>query len=195
MIRTYFNQRAAIWDKTVAENDRTKLERMASRLNIKPGSSVLDIGSGTGIFIPYLLDHIGQTGKLIALDIAEEMLKVAKAKGFMGDIEYLCADVTNLPVWDETFTVVVCYSSFPHFQDKLKALREMNRVLENSGRLFICHTLSRTQVNEIHRSIPAVRDDTIPDEDEMKALLQAAGFTNIRIEDQDDSYLVSARKP
>jgi len=195
MIRTYFNQRAAIWDKTVAENDRTKLERMASRLNIKPGSSVLDIGSGTGIFIPYLLDHIGQTGKLIALDIAEEMLKVAKAKGFMGDIEYLCADVTNLPVWDETFTFVVCYSSFPHFQDKLKALREMNRVLEDSGRLFICHTLSRTQVNEIHRSIPAVRDDTIPDEDEMKALLQAAGFTNIRIEDQDDSYLVSARKP
>jgi len=195
VIRTYFNQKATVWDKTVAETDQSKLKRMASRLKIKPGESVLDVGSGTGVFIPYLQRHIGETGKIIALDIADEMLKVSRCKNFNGNIDYLCADVETLPIQNEIFNAVVCYCSFPHFQDKLGALREIKRVTKNGGFIFICHTSSRTQINEIHRSIPSVRDDSIPDEDKMKTLLKAAGFADISIEDQSESYLASARKP
>ena len=49
MIRTYFNQMAVIWDETAVEKDEVKLKLMAQRLNIKPGSSVLDVGTGTGV--------------------------------------------------------------------------------------------------------------------------------------------------
>jgi len=195
VIRAYFNQRAAIWDETVAEKDISKLEQMAERLNIEPGSTVLDVGTGTGVFIPFLLRKIGRSGRIICLDIAGEMLSKAVAKGFNGNIDYLCADVTKIPLDDETFDFIVCYSSFPHFQNKSRALAEMNRVIKSGGSLFICHTSSRATINQIHRNIPAVQNDTIPDKDEMQIMLSMAGFTDIKIADDSESYLATARKP
>jgi len=195
VIRTYFNQRAAVWDETSSEKDMAKLERMAQRLNIEPGSTVLDVGSGTGVFIPFLSSKVGKNGRLIALDFAEEMLRKARAKGLNGNIEYLHADMTSAPLLEEVFDVAVCYSSFPHFQDKLRTLSEVNRVLKSGGRLFICHTSSRAKINQFHRQISAVENDIIPDEVEMQIMLSMAGFTDIKIDDSSDSYLASARKP
>jgi len=193
VIGEYFNQRAGIWDETSSETDMTRLELMSRRLKIKPGSTVLDVGCGTGVFIPFLLRRIGGEGRLVALDVAEEMLKRARAKGFK-DIEYLLADVTSIPLGDEIFDAVVCYSSFPHFQDKPRALAEIKRVTKSGGRLFICHTSSRTVVNRLHRQIPAVANDIIPDKPEMQLMLSRAGFTDIKIEDSKESYLARARK-
>jgi ubiquinone/menaquinone biosynthesis C-methylase UbiE len=193
MTKEYFNQMAASWDKIAAERDTTKLERLAQSLDIKPGSTVLDVGTGTGVFVPFLLKKIGKSGHLVALDFAEEMLKKAQAKGFRGNIDYLNADITSVPLPDEVFDAVVCYSSFPHFHDKPKALREINRLLKKGGKLFICHTSSRAKINEIHRGIAAVADDTIPDSFEMRNMLVETGFTDIKISEATDSYLVSAR--
>lgn len=195
MTRAFFNQRAAIWDETCCEQDTAKLEQMSERLNIEPGAIVLDVGSGTGVFLPSLLNKIGQHGRIIALDVAEEMLKKAQAKCLNGKIYYLHASITSIPLRDEIFDVVVCYSSFPHFQDKPKTLLEMNRVTKSGGRLIICHTSSRTEINDIHRQIPTVANDIIPDESEMQIMLSQAGFNDIKIDDGSDSYLASARKP
>ncbi len=194
MIRAYFNQKAANWDETSLERETTKLERMAKRLDIKPGSIVLDVGTGTGVFIPFLLREIGKGERIVALDIAEKMLRRARAKGFSGNIDYLCADVTNIPLRNEIFDIIVCYSSFPHFQDKSRALTEMKRVIKRGGRLLICHTSSRDKINEIHRQIPAVQNDIIPDKSEVQEMLSIAGFIEIKIDDSE-SYLASARKP
>ena len=80
MTKTFFNSRAGHWDEMVAEKDANKLKTMAERLDIKPGSSVLDVGTGTGVFVPYILESIGEKGRLVCLDFAEEMLEKAKAK-------------------------------------------------------------------------------------------------------------------
>jgi len=122
------------------------------------------------------------------------MLGRAKAKGFNGNMDYLCADVTNIPLRNEIFDIVLCYSSFPHFPDKSRALAEMNRVIKRGGRLLICHTSSRARINERHRQISAVENDILPDEGEMQSLLSLTGFVNIKIDDSE-SYLASARKP
>ena len=195
MIKEYFNEKAVIWDETVAERDTTRLEHMAKRLNIRLGSTVLDVGTGTGVFLPFLISKIGKNGRIVALDFAEKMLRRAQAKGFNGNVDYLQADVANIPLPDEIFDIVVCYSSFPHFQDKPRALVEINRVTKGGGRLLICHTSSRAIINEFHRQIPAVGNDTIPDEPEMQFMLSMAGFVDIKIEDNSQSYLASARKP
>ena len=194
MIRAYFNQRAAIWDEAIAEKDTARLKNMADRLHLKSGFTVLDVGTGTGVFLPFILEKIGSNSRIVALDVADEMLLRARAKGFNGNICYLCADIMDIPLDDAVFDAVICYSSFPHFQDKPKAFAEIYRVLKNGGRLSICHTSSRAQINEIHRSIEVVRHDTIPEKDEMLAMLSQAGFTEIQIDDESDSYLVSAVK-
>ena len=147
------------------------------------------------LFIPFLLSEVGENGRIVALDFAGGMLRKAHAKGFNGNIDCLCADVVNVPLADEVFDAIVCYSSFPHFQDKTVALAEINRVIKSGGKLLVCHTSSRSQINGIHRQIPAVANDIIPDEDKMQIMLSGAGFTDIKIDDNRGSYLCSARKP
>ena len=84
MIKTYFDEKAAIWDETVAEKNTAKLEALAKWMDIDPGSTVLDVGTGTGIFVPYILRKIGSTGKLVCLDLSNEMLKRCIDKGYKG---------------------------------------------------------------------------------------------------------------
>jgi len=192
--KDFFNSRAATWDEQVAEKDVSKLKAMAARFDIKAGATVLDVGTGTGIFVPYLLEKIGREGKLVCLDFAEEMLKIARAKGFKGNVSYLCADIENNHLADESFDAVVCYSVFPHFNDKVKALKEIYRLLKKDGKLFICHTSSRQAINEIHRSLPAVCNHLFPENEDTHRMLSEAGFKEIRISDGEDDYLVSARK-
>ncbi len=194
MLRAYFNDRAARWDETVAEKDAAKLACLADRLDIKPGSVVLDVGTGTGVFLPYILRKVGDAGQVIALDFAEAMLREARSKGFPGNVRYLQADVASIPLRDAICDAIVCYSSFPHFPDKPKALKEMARVLRDGGLLVICHSSSRTRINEIHHRIPAVCNDTLPAADVMKDMLDGADFTDVTVEDGGESYFLSARK-
>ena len=194
MTRVFFNQKAAAWDEKHCEQDTAKLEVLAERLEIEPGATLLDVGSGTGIFLPFLLKKLGKQGVLVALDYAEEMLRKARGKNFSQRIGYLQGDVASLPLRSEIFDACVCYSSFPHFQNKPKALAEMNRVLKEGGWLFICHTSSRSEINQVHCQIPALANDIIPVESEMKSLLERAQFTNIRIAEDANSYLATAQK-
>jgi len=194
VIRSYFNEKAETWDVMVAEKDSSKLRGMVERLHIAPGAKVLDVGTGTGVFLPFLLEAVAQNGQIVAIDVAEKMLCKAQSKNLGGNTVYICADVIDIPVEGGQFDAVVCYSSFPHFQDKLKAMREINRVMKNGGRLHICHTSSRSTINEIHENLPVVTNDTIPGENDMQKLLSASGFTDISIDDNPDSYLCQATK-
>ena len=195
MVRAYFNESAARWDEASSETDGAKLATMASRLAIAPGALVLDVGAGTGRFLPFLLKSVGAGGRVVALDFAEEMLQQARRKDLGGDISYVCADVGSIPLRDGVFDAVVCYSSLPHFPDKPRALAEMGRVLKPGGRLYVCHTSGRESINGIHRRIPAVAGDLLPDECEMRRLLEAAGFVDVTVDDGGESYLASASKP
>jgi ubiquinone/menaquinone biosynthesis C-methylase UbiE len=194
MTRSYFNRQADIWDERIAEKDITRLASLAERLDIRLNDTVLDVGTGTGVLVPFLLGKVGPEGKLVCLDAAEKMLAKARAKNFKGDIEYICADISRTRFEDEAFDAVVCYASFPHFQDKAGALKEIRRVLKKGGKLFICHTSSRTSINQIHQRIPELSHDLIPDDREMRQLLLLAGFGQISLHDEAGSYLATAAK-
>lgn len=195
MIREYFNDQADSWDSHASERNPHKLEQMANRLDLKQGSTVLDVGTGTGVFLPYIIRMVGVIGHVIAIDIAEKMLLQAQKKNLKGKISFLCADVENIPLRSETCDAVVCYSSFPHFQDKLNALREISYVLKTGGSVFICHTSGRNEINRIHMNVPVLHHDLLPDSTDMARLLETAGFSEIGVEDGEESYFAFGRKP
>jgi len=192
--REFFNQRASIWDETAAEKEQSKLRGLVKRLRLPKGAAVLDIGSGTGVLLPFLLEAIGPNGKVFALDFAEMMLSQARRKLGSENVSFLLAEVDDIPLLSRNCDAVVCYSSFPHFPDKPQALSEMHRVMRTGSRLHVCHTSSRKAINRRHRSIPSVRNDVIPTEKQMRRLLAQAGFCEISVEDSGDSYLASAMR-
>ncbi|MFC2024598.1 class I SAM-dependent methyltransferase [Chloroflexota bacterium] len=194
MSRIFFNQHAHNWDSTRSEQNTSRLRQMAGRLPLSPGATLLDVGSGTGVFLPLLLSKIGESGTVVALDYAEEMLRIARRKYPDGQFHYLQGSATDIPIRNEIFDAVICYSCFPHFKNKPKALGEMHRVIKDGGRLYICHTQSRGEINHLHHNIPGVQHDMIPEEGKLKLLLAQAGFSNIIIDDAANNYLVSARK-
>jgi ubiquinone/menaquinone biosynthesis C-methylase UbiE len=195
VIREYFNEQANNWDARALERDPSKLEQMAAHLDLKLDNLVLDIGTGTGVFLPYILKKVGDKGQVIGLDIAEKMLLQAQVKNIKGHVNLICGDVQYIPLKEGTCDGAVCYSSFPHFQDKLKALSEIRRVLKEGGKLYVCHTSGRNEINRIHTNIPSFQNHLLPDRTAMTQLLLAAGFTGIKVEDEDESYFASGWRP
>jgi len=193
--RRYFNEVAPRWDSLLDEESLAKLGQIVNSLVSKPNDTILDMGSGTGALISLLQDATGKGSRIIPLDISENMLQIARGKDFEGDINFIQADTCAIPLFDETCDLVMCYSVFPHFGDKPRALVELKRVLRPNGRLVICHTKSREEINEIHRHIGGtVAHDVLPDETEMRALLADAGLDRIEVSDEPDRYLAIARK-
>lgn len=199
--RQFFDQAAAEWDALEVEETLIRLREIVAGLDIVPGAAVLDVGCGTGILFPLLLEAMNGAGRVVGLDISGEMLRQAQAKGY--PVEYVQGDAENLPLRDEAFDWAICNAVFPHFPHKLRALGEICRVLRRpepaerraGGRLVICHTASHQAINEFHRSVGGVvAHDTIPDEGEMLRLLQEAGLVEAQVRDEPDRYLALARR-
>lgn len=190
-LRDYFDSLAPTWDTRISEEDVKRLRDIIAKLDIKPGSHILDIGSGTGVLVPLLVPATGDNGSVIELDISAKMLLKAKVKGFRGNIHYLQADAGAIPLSEAIFDLVICNNTFPHFNDKLKTLIETARVIKDGGRLVICHTMSREVVNNLHRTIGGVvGDDFLPEEAELCWLLSRAGLEKVWLEDSPERYLV-----
>ena len=191
--REFFDQAAVEWDALEVEETQTRLREIVTGFGIEPGSAVLDVGSGTGVLLPLLLEATDGEGQIVALDFSGEMLSRAQAKGHLGT--YVQGDAQRLPFPAETFDWVICNAVFPHFPDKRRALDEASRVLREGGRLVICHTASRQTINEFHHSVGGVvARDTIPDEKVMRQLLRAAGLGEVRVWDEPDRYLALGQR-
>ena len=128
------------------------------------------------------------------MDFAINMLLKAQSKFASSEkLDYVCSEIEALNLGNAKFDAAVCYSTFPHFHDKPRALRNLFHLLKKDGTLFICHTASKETINDIHQNIPDFQDHLIPANEEMTRLLEEAGFSQIKIEDHEDYYLVIAK--
>jgi ubiquinone/menaquinone biosynthesis C-methylase UbiE len=194
-LQEYFDQLAPTWDEELTRERLECLSSIVKELGIKPGYYVLDIGSGTGVLLPFLIAELGDEGKIVALDFSAEMLGQAKAKNFPPIVSFAQADVLAIPLADNSLDLAICNSVFPHFNDKVKALKEIARVLRNNGRLVICHTMSRAMINQLHQSVGGViANDLLPPKFQLRGLIKQAGLRVSHFEDSRERYLVIAEK-
>lgn len=191
-MRAFFDALASSWDENV---DPLRVQDILVTAGIRSGHAVLDVGSGTGVLLPFLVEAVGPEGRVFALDISTAMLERSKAKR-LKRVEYICAPAEAIPLGDNTCNVVVCYRAFPHFADKQAATKEISRVLLPGGCMVIAHPQSREELNEMHRHMSGpVSGDFLPDDDTMMMLMESAGLTNVRIYNGPSGYKLLAVKP
>jgi ubiquinone/menaquinone biosynthesis C-methylase UbiE len=196
--KAYFNQVAETWDQKYCTTDlEAFLEEIIPMFGLKKGQIVLDLGTGTGVMIPFLVRAVGPSGSVTAIDYAEKMIQKCKAKySHIQNVTIELQDVEELGLPSEFFDVVTCFGLFPHLENKGKALHHMNRVLKHGGRLIIAHALSSAEIKSQHRDASlAVNHDVLPEEEEMRLMLKRADFNEIYIRDEPGCYLCSSTKP
>jgi ubiquinone/menaquinone biosynthesis C-methylase UbiE len=105
---------------------------------LEPGARVLDIACGTGVITRLAAERVGPTGSVTGIDIAPDMLEVAKATPAAGaPIAWHQADATSLPLPDRAYDVALCQMGLMFVEDRARAVAEMRRVLTPGGRVVV----------------------------------------------------------
>lgn len=189
----FFNSAAKNWDQ-VRKLDEDKLNQLVRLVGFSQGERVLDIGSGTGVLLPFIKGIIGDGGSITAIDFAENMLKIAAEKNQQfTNISYIVGDIMELQP-NCTFHKAICLNFFPHVADKVAFVRKVQEMLVAGGYLVIMHDISRRAVNEIHQNSNVVADDRLPTSEEVTELLTQAGYEVELTLDDEQRYFIKARK-
>jgi SAM-dependent methyltransferase len=103
------------------------------------GERVLDVACGTGVVTRLAAERVGPTGSVTGVDVAPDMIDVARATPAPGapTIDWHVGDALSLPFPDDAFDVVTCQMGLMFMEDRAKALTETRRVLRPGGRLVV----------------------------------------------------------
>lgn len=193
--REFFDQLAPQWESDIPPDLAPRLVRVVELAELHEGHRVLDVGTGSGVLIPYLLQKVGTRGVVVAMDISREMLRQAARKRFSPNVSLVLGDMHRAGLRDAAFDRVICNAVFPHFEDKERALSEAWRVLRGGGMLVISHPIGREAVNRLHAQHHPVAEDRVPSAEKMSALLTRLGWKQVEVIDEPQFYLARASKP
>lgn len=155
---------------------------------LRPGERVLDLGSGGGIDVLLSARRVGPTGKAYGLDMTDEMLALAErnaAAAGVTNVQFLRGEIERIPLPANSVDVIISNCVINLSGDERAVIREAFRVLAPGGRFAVTDVVSRGAVPpEVQRNMAlwvgciagALADD------EFRALLAEAGFTEIEIE-------------
>lgn len=188
----FFNDLAERWDELRALS-HIKITYLIKLAGISQGDIVLDVGTGTGVLIPFLVKAVGKSGSVTALDFAEAMVaKAAQKNAHLSGVEYVAADVMKYQP-QQRYNKVVCLNFFPHIKDKSAFLVHIQNLLAPSGSLVIMHDISRQAVNSIHKTSEVVKEDRLPPSFVVAEMLKQSGFVIEEAFDNEEIYFVKGK--
>jgi len=157
-------------------------------IELKPGETVLDLGSGGGIDVLLSAARVGPTGKAYGLDMTDDMLALARENQRQAgatNVEFLKGEIENIPLPDQSVDVVISNCVINLSVDKSRVLREAFRVLRPGGRFAVSDVVVRGEVPDSVRQSMLLWVGCIAgalEESDYRAKLQAAGFVDIDFE-------------
>ncbi|MDE5976697.1 MAG: class I SAM-dependent methyltransferase, partial [Muribaculaceae bacterium] len=106
----FFDNLAPEWDANEVRSTPERINDILLKLSIRKGMKVLDLGTGTGVLVPYLSKLVGENGKVVGIDLSEGMLSRAKEKyGHLENVDFLKLDFEE-EVIPGIYDLVLLYS-------------------------------------------------------------------------------------
>jgi SAM-dependent methyltransferase len=160
---------------------------------LKPGETVLDLGSGGGFDCFLAARAVGPTGKVIGVDMTTDMVALSRknaAKAANTNVEFRLGEIEHIPVADASVDVIISNCVINLSPDKPQVFRDAFRVLKRGGRLAVSDMVaSGTLPEELQKdlaSYSACIGGASP-VDELAAMIEAAGFSDVRIDPKEES--------
>jgi SAM-dependent methyltransferase len=155
---------------------------------LRPGETVLDLGSGGGIDVLLSARRVGPTGKAYGIDMTDEMLALAREnqrKAGATNVEFLKGHIEKIPLPDRSVDVILSNCVINLAADKDQVLREAFRVLKPGGRFAVSDVVVRGAVppdlrKSVEHWIGCLAGAL--EESEYRSKLEAAGFANVSLE-------------
>jgi len=157
-------------------------------VQLEPGQTVLDLGSGGGIDVLLSARRVGPTGKVYGLDMTDEMLALAREnqrKAGATNVEFLKGTIEAIPLPDNTVDVIISNCVINLSTDKDAVLREAFRVLRPGGRFAVSDVIVRGEMPaDVRRSLELWVGCVAGalEENEYASKLRAAGFADVEVE-------------
>lgn len=193
MSREYFDQIASTWDERV-RHDSHKIQRLLDAVGLPADGRILDVGCGTGVLVPHILQRLSVKGSLCAVDYSPNMIAQAQKKYQAHSLTFRCADILGGEFATQAYDAVLCYSVFPHFPDAARAIEALVRCLAPGGKLAVMHSQGREAINAMHKQAEDTRaQGYLPDIQSMQRHLRAARLEYVLGLDDVDLYLVVGR--
>ncbi len=160
---------------------------------LKPGETVLDLGSGGGFDCFLAAKQVGDTGKVIGVDMTPEMISKARENALKGDysnVEFRLGEIERIPAADSSIDVIISNCVINLSPKKLDVFKEAFRILKPGGRLAISDVVATAQLppefkNDLDLLSACVSGAATMAE--ITEMLQEAGFQNIEIQTKDES--------
>lgn len=190
-IISFFNQYAPIWDANMVRNEEV-LSTILDNAQVTAGKTVLDVATGTGVLIP---DYLARgAASVTAVDISDEMIRIAKSK-FQGDnLQILCCDVFDLPC-DLQYDCIVVYNAFPHFPNPSALIAHLSRLLKAGGTLTIAHGMSRQSLVAHHSGAARSISIELLHEDELAELMSRYLSVTVKISNHQMYQVCGQKSP
>jgi len=156
--------------------------------DLKPGETVLDLGSGGGIDVLLSARRVGPAGKAYGLDMTDEMLALAREnqrKAGVANVEFLKGEIERIPLPGDSVDVIISNCVINLSADKDAVLAEAFRVLKPGGRFAVSDVVVRGEVPaKIRRSVELWIGCVAGalEESEYRAKLAKAGFEGVDVE-------------
>lgn len=190
----FFNSVAKNWDNMI-NVDESKINYLLNKLKIQEDDEILDIGTGTGVLIPFLNERVC-TGRIKGVDISEGMLEVAKSKfNHLSNVDFDLVNVEKEELKHQ-YDKIILYSMYPHLENKTQTISNLVKdSLKEDGILMIAHSDSRELLNNLHRnSDERVHESILMEINEQKNVFINAGLKVIEAFENDEMYYVVIEK-
>jgi len=159
----------------------------AAYAELKEGMTILDLGSGAGIDCFVASKYVGNSGKVIGVDMTEEMVRKAnenKAKVNVSNVEFRLGEIENLPIENDAIDRVISNCVINLVPDKVKAFNEIYRVLKDGGKFTVSDIVVDGVISEKERRDAVLWAGCISGalgRNEYFDIIKRSGFRNVAI--------------